>query len=272
MTRITSFQTRWFAVVVVGVGLCGCGGSGATTTSSDVFTGASQTTVSTSDGTVSTPTTPTTATTQIPGLKDVGTITASGNGTTLREQISMGPIGYGAAAEPPQDALAPCGANFQDPSQNLQDGFAHGTITFNYSQGRLPLNATLDGSQAVKSFGDQNVSGILILHQSDGWECGNAGSPGSVYSFTLQPGQTVTDEFWIDLPSVVTNAQATLPQSELNTLVFDAFPLLDQTTNTTAATGPDAIDCGNGPQLMPFAQAPPFTAGPAGSTTTCKAG
>lgn len=64
------------------------------------------------------------------GLKPVGSIIQSGDGTTVSASIHVGPLRYGTSAAP-MAAFSSCGSNFTDPSETDQDGFAEGKLTLN---------------------------------------------------------------------------------------------------------------------------------------------
>lgn len=84
-------------------------------------------------------------------LSDVGTVTETGPGTSFTEQVKIGPIGYGAPeANAASVAMNACQGNIAYDAQ--ANAYAEGQVTFSYSQGRQPLDLSLDLSNASRAW------------------------------------------------------------------------------------------------------------------------
>jgi hypothetical protein len=192
-----------------------------------------------------------------PSTKAIGTITLSGSGTTVTEGVSLGQLGYGQPAAPPQDVLSSM-TNQNDALSSViaTSAFVYGELQFRYTTGSLPINLTFTDTGP---FG--NVSGGFpadagAIFDIDGqWTDG--GGDGSPVSFSMQSGSSLAMPFWIQFPEGRSNASPTIPQDQLNLLSWQLMPSVDQISNgTTTLAGPQAADCDGEHELLPFAQLP----------------
>jgi hypothetical protein len=200
-----------------------------------------------------------------------GTVTASGNDTTVTEQVFLGPIQYGAANAPPTEVLDSfTQPNFADPATMATSGYTHGQMTVSYVHGSLPANISFSTNSAFNGSNAPLPAQVLILNAGGTWD---DGGQSQTVGFTFQPGQTSTFEFWIVIPGAINNAQLTIPQGTQEDMEWAVYPGVDQvgTNGSLAISGPQAARCGPSASesLLPYAHLP-FTQ--AGETCIRKSG
>jgi hypothetical protein len=185
----------------------------------------------------------------------------SGAGTTLSERVSMGSIGYGAAAAPPSDVLSSfSNQNIALPSIVAASAYVHGQVTIAYTQGSLPANisfsSTYSAFQGVVPGVYAPSSPIIVFHDGS-WDDG--AQQGNVIRLTLQPGQVVPLDFWIAMPEAINNAKLKFTQQELDLFAFTFYPVADQMPGNSVVgiSGPQAAKCDFYVRgLLPFAHLP----------------
>ena len=193
---------------------------------------------------------------------DVGTITLSGSGTTVTEQLSLTPIAYGTSAAPSTDVLnSYANSNYLQPEIIARSGYVHGQMTLSYTRGTLPvmLSYSKPWSALSNELSQYDANAPITVDTSNnGWV---SGAGGGGIQLPLQPGQVATYEFWIDLPEAISNSQLTIPPKTQDQMSWQFVPTVDQIQNPRIAlSGPQAAVCsGNtypGPYLVPFAHLP----------------
>ena len=153
--------------------------------------------------------------TEEPGgpLSYVGTITGSGNGTTVSNRYSLGPPLYSKEGTPPEEALRACLVSGQAAIDSSV--FARGQLTLTYEKGSLPLKITA-GAEYVRSEG--SLAALTALQIEGHWHC-TAEELDNI-SLELQPGERQTFPFWIVFEGVLNNAHPRLPGTAFTGVYF----------------------------------------------------
>lgn len=165
-------------------------------------------------------------------LADLGTITGSdGEGTTFRDDYSVGPLLYSKEGSPPEEVLAAC--SLTDSSVIARSVFARGQVTIAYQQGTLPTEVVLGSSTPV-------VGGLytfVAFHSAGKWWC----TQSEGFALHFQPRESQTFPIWIIAPQALSNAQPRVPTSTLNTWYFNL--IAPTTLRNVKVHGPGAGLC-----------------------------
>lgn len=194
------------------------------------------------------------------GLEEVGTVVTEGDGTTFTVGVSVRPITYGTDGAPPQEVLDACSPGYVLSSTTLAaSAYVNGEYEMSYDQGRLPTSAGLGGH--LTQYESFYVTALVAMKDPDGqWHCGSGPS------FTFDPGESTTSEFWAILLNVLNNANPEFSPDDLSTLQFDLLLTGSQIPaprrRTETISGPKAAICNTSDEiaiLFPYAELP-FTA------------
>jgi len=167
----------------------------------------------------------------------VGTITGSdGQGTTLVDRYSLGPLIYGSEGAPPEVVLNACRIN--EPGAIASSVFARGQVTTIYQEGSLPLAIPLNSWEELAQGGDYF---LIAAFRLDGeWRCNSETELGA--SMELEPGESLSVPIWVVGVRVLTNAQPELPASVTNAWYFKFIASVNGYSRLSI-TGPGAAQC-----------------------------
>jgi hypothetical protein len=157
--------------------------------------------------------------------------------------------------------------------------FASGSLEISYTTGSLPIDLNLENSglgDAASSNGVGPGNSDVIFEINGQWMDENSNDGG--VGFSMNAGQSLTIPFWIYDIDVLSNAQPTLNQAELNQMTASFVPTVSQLYNqaTVSVSGSHTASCsGSGGSfyvLLPFAQLPfSQSSDGAGDTISCSA-
>jgi len=227
-----------FMAVLAGFALTSCGSGNSSASSSP------QTEAQSSETTEAQETTP--STTEAPPeevggpLSFVGTITGSGDNTTVSNRYSLGPLLYGSKETPPEEVLQAC--YMTESAIANASVFARGEVTTTYQEGSLPLPFILISWEELALGGELS---LITAFQLDGeWHCNSGYSEyeGST-SIEMQPGEALTVPFWIIGSRVLTNGQPRIPASELDSWSFKFIASTYGYSHQLTVHGPGAGSC-----------------------------
>lgn len=198
-------------------------------------------------------------------LPEAGTITVSGNGTTVDEQFLLGSLGEGSAAAPPTDVLESCNSSYTNPSIIDASAFVEGTLTVSYTKGVEPIEVKLVNLENNLSSpeGGAGIPDKMAVYVNHEWQCNEEQPP----TVTIAPGDSEPLSFWLIFPDDLTNERPHLSQTELNRLTLASPLSISEITTTPRETfsGPRAADCEGTDYLLPFAHLPFTVARPPNS-------
>lgn len=243
--------------------LAGCGSSADTGTSTPAPSAGSDASAATSTP-ASTPAT--TAASPAPSdAKYIGTVTTSGDDTAYTASYSVTPLIYGKDNQGmPEEVQQACGT-----STTNTDVYIGGSVTLRYTKGNLAMTLTpVDegpiGSADISVFPSQ-PSG-MSLYQGGQWLCPEQGGDGTFDTETLQPGQSVTIPFWIDVADVISNSTPAITAQQAGVMTIGIQFTSNQIYGnaTTTVSGPGAEDCQNAYELVLYPTSPP-------ASTSCTA-
>jgi len=184
---------------------------------------------------------PTTGDSSTNPLTHVGRLTVTTTGSSVTTDLSVAPATPSTAAQPPADVMAAC--NWSYAPTLAQSVFIHGSVTIQYN-GKLPEEVTIASPSLIDLKTGFLLDFGVALQGTDGsW--GNCGGFGT----TLQPGQTVTTEMWIDY-KLLSNTHPTFSPADVEGLALQSGAVdADQAgpgygNTTTASNGPGAANCG----------------------------
>jgi len=246
----TARMTPLAALVAVIAGFAGCGGT-QPITSTRQPSHAVATTFS------SAPSPPSTSSTQsAPEVSPVGTLTVSGPGTRIIEYVSLGQVGYGQSAAPPQEVLSSM-SNQNDALESViaTSAFVQGEMRLIYAHGSLPATVALPQSSLFNNITGGFPANAGAIYEVNGrWKDGE----GSAVAFTMQAGESETIPLWIQFPEARSNAEPTISEAVLDTMSLELVPTVDQAgaNPTVVVSGRQAADCEGAHELLPFAKLP----------------
>jgi hypothetical protein len=167
-------------------------------------------------------------------LEDIGTITSSdGEGTTFRNEVSVGPLLYSEEGIPPEAALSACYPN--DPARIASSVFIREEVTATYLEGQLPLVVAPEGYGYVK--GEVEVHPVIEVDGA--WQCMEYSEIG----FEFQAGESQTYNIWLLMPQVLSNAEPQLSESVRDSLYVNLIGPSVLGIYKAKVRGPGAATC-----------------------------
>jgi hypothetical protein len=190
----------------------------------------------------------------------VGEFIGIGKGTRYTQTYTATPLMYGYKKQtPPVAALDVCNANYTE--SIAQDVYIGGTDILDYAKGIMALTFIPIGDNIVTSIDTQVLPSPpdeYAIEVDGQWECPAQNQDPGSGGFTVQPGQTVTLNFWVIMSGLVDNADPVVPKKQAEMMSLDIPFDTSQSVSGGKVVGPHAAKCADtgGYELLPYATLP----------------
>lgn len=208
-------------------------------------------------------------------LSSIGSFTVSSTGATVTTNLSVGQPLSNSAGTPPADVLTGCNWNYT--ATIAQSVYIHGQLSITYT-GSLAEAINIPGPALVNLSDQLQYGGSIASYVGIQAPDGSWASCTSTWGYVLQPGSTVTADFWIEY-LVLSNAHPSLTSADKEPLAIDFHAQdTDQASDPNAiikVSGPGAAHCGDDktPTLLLYSTPPyTFTTSDGSQSGSCTAG
>jgi hypothetical protein len=238
---------------VAAIGIGGCGSSAPVPTPTAETSASTSSASSTTSENIATSSATSTQSSE-PGesLHYVGTVTMNGGGTKVTEAVSLGTLGYGQEAAPPQQVLEASNSDYT--TTIATSAYVSGNLKLSYIGGRVPINFTFADVRTLGNLSGGFPTEASAVFDIDGqWTTGGSEGESAV---SMNPNETIEIPIWLQIGGAVSNTQASIPQKDFNLMTWELVPYIEQAGPPTAYSGPQAATCNGKHVLLPFAKLP----------------